>query len=378
MKEQFMKKLLFGNLILVALTLSSITFAAEGGVGSGGGGTTNPKPADREWIVQAANQYGAKVITAWLYREEESFLGMSAEEQEKSILVKMFHSTTGKNIYDLIKTTEIEYRMTKPCLDGEGSPADGSIYATHAGAICLSPFTMAPKLNEYNMDAETLALLVHEFSHLMGANEAEAVKIQEQALFGFSRINLLDAVVKLDLLAPAGFAVGGPTDIGMLLTNISIADMDLMGGIAHNRSFSDILRDLLDLRRKLTEEMRSLHYVSPYLSARLTPNMERVIYLESAVCAFDEQENHAMREYCAGRVAKGFGADTTVTLRTYAARDSTLDESTFGPEYAEILLTKPQAQIELRQQMTELKAHVQQIHDELVQLQKLQLKGFRN
>ncbi|MGZ3695176.1 MAG: hypothetical protein ACXWQO_13635, partial [Bdellovibrionota bacterium] len=181
-----MKKLLIGNLILAALTMGGIAFAEGGGVGSGGGGTTIPNPTNPEFISGTASEYGAKLLTVWLQHQEEVFNRYGENEQAKSPFFKVFRPSNRKNIYQLVESTEVEFRMSGPCLDSEGQPWDGSIYGSKPGSICISPFSMAPKLSDMNYEAETLALLAHEISHLMGTSESEAREIQQVVIWDFS------------------------------------------------------------------------------------------------------------------------------------------------------------------------------------------------
>ncbi len=88
-----------------------------------------------------------------------------------------------KTILDLIEKTPIEIRETEPCLDAAGNAVDASVFSSKEGGICLSAFRIAPKVSTKRIRAETLALVAHEFAHLLGVeDELEATRFQERIL----------------------------------------------------------------------------------------------------------------------------------------------------------------------------------------------------
>lgn len=88
-------------------------------------------------------------------------------------------STPGQTIFDILDRTVIGVKMTSPCLDLEGEEKDGSIVGPLPNSICISAKTTGEKLAAGNARVETMALIVHELSHLMGFNETEAIALQE-------------------------------------------------------------------------------------------------------------------------------------------------------------------------------------------------------
>lgn len=183
---------------------------ANGTVGGGGGGTTSPLKASRDMIKLAAAQAKLTIVT-FLNEEEIRFVlhssGMSAEW--KTLNPKLFNSSN--DIFKVIEKISIEVRADAPCYDSSGDVVEGSIFSNYSDSICISSLLLAQKLDVYNYEYETAALILHELSHLLGATESEAVSvqvsyIQNMRANSYSRVRTLQqqyysdlSAIKLDL-----------------------------------------------------------------------------------------------------------------------------------------------------------------------------------
>ncbi|MGE3261997.1 MAG: hypothetical protein AB7K68_09480 [Bacteriovoracia bacterium] len=370
-----MKKFTIWNLAFLTLTLSSIALA-DGGVGSGGGGTTNPSPANPEHIWLSAHLYGAKIITAWLHKKEDEFNHYKEADQKISPLAKLFRPSGGKNIYDLLIDTEIEFRMNEPCRDFVGNPVDGSIYGTRPGSICLSPFSMAPKLSEINANAETIALLIHEFSHLVGANEEEAVKLQQAAIWDFSRFDMFDALSAIDVLATPKMPPRS-NEINILMTELHILKAQLENGRMRYRDFSSLAEQFGHIRRKISIEFRYLLFISPAISKLLVPHALHLDIPLTFACANDVTEpDH--QKWCQDKLDKGFGSEESSSLLIYLARLSDSPESTFPAEYSLLEARRPRSAPDLVFYLDSLEQYLVALQVEVDHLRDLQLNFYRN
>jgi hypothetical protein len=175
----FQKFLIGMSSIMIATSI-----AQAGGVGSGGGGTTVPDPSSAADIETAIQQDARLMIEAWLFRQEKNYHEQTLEVRMKNPLRKIFDFSL--SMHQIISRFRVEIRKDAPCLDSAKNPVDGSVFGRERDSICMSVFSMAPKLTKYNYKAEAFALLVHEYSHLAGTTEEEAVAIQKVALQDFS------------------------------------------------------------------------------------------------------------------------------------------------------------------------------------------------
>lgn len=194
-----MFKLLFRIHFLALGLFSPLVSQAGGVITGGGGGITIPEHVAPYSVTSAAFEHTGAILISWFRNQEMQFDLLKDEEKQISPFRKIFQSE--KSIYSLIHDSSIEVREKAPCLDVDGLQHDGSIFAVAPHSICLSAFLMAPKLSYYNVDAETLALAAHEYSHLMGTNEDEAVAIQKRAIGDFMRTNFNEVRGKLARLS---------------------------------------------------------------------------------------------------------------------------------------------------------------------------------
>lgn len=151
-------------------------FALGAGIGDydGGGGGTLPADPVSPKAVQEFIQNEAKLNLRLFVKYDQLLLDKNFES---AIDKKLFEGE--RNLFDLIENTDVEIRMDRPCLDKNGEEKDASIYADRPNAICVSAARIAPKVMEENMRKEVLALMLHEFSHLLGTTETEAREFQK-------------------------------------------------------------------------------------------------------------------------------------------------------------------------------------------------------
>ncbi len=163
------------KLILIALlTLQSLAAHAHillGGVGSGGGGSLPVNPVSPFMVESIAKD--SKIFLRLLFNQLEA---QGSLNDQPAIRAKLFGG--GQTIHDFIKNYGIFFAVDKPCFDSAGEPRDGSIFAPEPNKICISPFSIAQKIPASEAFPQIIALIAHEYSHLVGTDENEAVYLQ--------------------------------------------------------------------------------------------------------------------------------------------------------------------------------------------------------
>jgi len=185
-----------GTTVLVAC-LSSTGHAETGGISGGGGGTTTPPGVEVGQIAEAARN-SKTLLQAWLNQKHLLFQFSNRRHPENPkdpVDVMLFEQNP--NVFDLISRLNIEVRNNRACHTSDGEEVDGSIFAEVPGAICISAFRLASKLNSMNYEPETLGLILHEVMHLLGSRESEAISIQKHAIEILRRYSLSDEVDRL-------------------------------------------------------------------------------------------------------------------------------------------------------------------------------------
>lgn len=151
----------------------------EGGITSGGGGTLPAQPIS---IDEAAGIISSSKQGLRLFLREQSESAFFVDRDEK-----FFQGD--KNLSTVLEETDVEILKDRPCHDKFGHPTDGSIYASKPNAICISAFRVAPKLIEERAYIEIYALMIHEYSHLLGSTEPEAVALQKRTAEYLSHVH---------------------------------------------------------------------------------------------------------------------------------------------------------------------------------------------
>ena len=192
--------------LLLALVVMCQSFITNAGVISGGGGDIEQAdPVRHAYYITNIVRYNKPVLVTWLYEKEKDYLLNKNSESpihENPEVLAMINARallfeSDINVYQALDNLKIYSREDKPCFDENNNETDASFYTDESFAICISPFTMQSKLNEYNFADETLALVIHELSHLIGANEEEAEILQGMALYDLNQSNYFDIRLKI-------------------------------------------------------------------------------------------------------------------------------------------------------------------------------------
>lgn len=363
------------NLVLFIVSISVGGVAlASGGVSDGGGGTTNPHPTNPDAIVMTAGREGARLLLSWLNSQERTFLGWSAEEQANSPYLKLFkpNEPSTETIFELLKKTPIEMRMKESCYDQNGVAFDGSIFSNVKGGICISPFSMAPKLNEVNVWYETAALILHELTHLVGATEEEARSIQYDAILDLSRIDPFEVLLKQNMWADR-------SSVGRIPLSLFKINLMLWGpGDIHQREVEDFQNEFLRVRDEMSGFLTRVSFLRESTSELFTPQMVREDVIKQAVCAWDEKEDQSIRDWCRDQLKRGFGDAKTATAREIVSRRVQIDPNHFGKEYDRIIVARPDVPNDLINELIGLSDYLMVVLDELNILKNQQFDIRRN
>ncbi|WP_413291013.1 hypothetical protein [Bdellovibrio sp. HCB337] len=346
------------KIFIIAATMFFALQAHSGGVSDGGGGTTNPLPVDVDMIAYRVGEIG-RVVLAWTYRQESKFSQLSPSEKVQSSYAKFFGGPV--SLTKVVKETVFEVRLSGPCFDANGQPKEGSTFASQAGALCLSPYLMAPKLTQFNFEAETAALMIHELSHVLGASEAEAEAIQKDALLDLAHMRFLDVYLELNSL------VGIPASV--YITGGKIADANdtprwwitgPMDTLRLEREDVDLwVRDWIDLRNRYFEKISSpILYSSPEILRSYTPMTQKIEVVAVFICMNDEREEPSIRKECQKEMAKLFGTATKLTARETILRRDGID---LGADFDLVMIQKPESWDDAKTLIIEVLAYVDKL-----------------
>jgi hypothetical protein len=155
------------SLSLVCLSLNTVALA-DGGVSGGGGGSVPENPVGR-YAVEEFLQDARGELLMFFNGQDRGLAG--------GLFSDLFHSSP--NIYEIVRQTKIGIKQNGPCIGKDGKEYDGSVVGPDSTSICISTDQLGKKLTKDNAHRQTLALVAHEYAHLLGYDEDKAVKLQK-------------------------------------------------------------------------------------------------------------------------------------------------------------------------------------------------------
>jgi hypothetical protein len=163
------------KVLVLWLLIGSTAFA--GGVSGGGGNTKPAHPVDAD-MVRFAIANSRLYVTTYFNSLEANWKYSSGGKHDP-LLDKLFGGPT--QVTDWALRWPVRLEENGPCLDPGGNPVDGSA-KMDPPEVCLSVPRLVEKLSRESLRSEIIALVLHEFTHLVGATEAEAEQTQNEAI----------------------------------------------------------------------------------------------------------------------------------------------------------------------------------------------------
>ncbi|RYZ77198.1 MAG: hypothetical protein EOP05_02655 [Proteobacteria bacterium] len=199
----------------------------EGGISGGGGGTLPSQPI-ATWQVREVIQDAKQSLIPLLNMKSLQF---ARSEVRSKVEHKLFGGS--KTILDVLYETNIDVAYTGACKDGSGKEVDGSIYGSTPGAICISAERIAAKLTEERAIPEIVALIAHELSHKLGADEKEATEFQKDVAMSLSSPHLR-ADARETIQASADASMDLQNKLGNLIRDIENTDQSKLDELLTN------------------------------------------------------------------------------------------------------------------------------------------------
>ncbi|WP_413581760.1 hypothetical protein [Bdellovibrio sp. HCB288] len=256
---------LIKSLLLASALLSIHSQANTVRIGNGGDTQTGSFVSE-EALLQAVFKTKTEaqlLLNSWISNENIKHLTL---EQKKSLV-------------SLIQTTPVELLTKDACHDGV-SKKDAVAYASPKPKICVSVLQLKNKLYTDNYRNQILALMIHEYSHLIGFDENQANQLQQLVI---QYISILGYPVAVE---------GPPVDDFILYNPYSIFE-DTWND--KERLSEEITSYASELRQKITRysEYSFGNYPVLLKSANYAPDiLLRLNYIEQASKAYWRKPAH--------------------------------------------------------------------------------------
>ena len=291
-----------------------------GGVSGGGGGTVPSNLVDAASIHTAIEQSRSAL---YLYFNNQDILRRTADVPSANLL---FGGT--KTIFDIIKTASIELNEYGTCRDPSNKEKDGAAPGSKPNSICISVKNLTSKLTTDNYWDQTVALIGHEFSHLEGADEAQAVVIQR------------DIINSLGQWRPAvvsNIVINGAMQIHKLLTNL-----DNLEKFPSEFASSETLNQLLLHNVDLIDSILSSNVIFANNLSAFNANESDVWWgvfwklqmLSDWACSEDHSSNNFRADVCKDNLDHFFRTDSQLTLPEVERRMNSGSSSQNPPSFA--------------------------------------------
>ncbi|MGZ3769646.1 MAG: hypothetical protein ACXVCP_08585 [Bdellovibrio sp.] len=176
MQKRFSSFVILSGFLLLSLNSVAAPKLKDGGMSGGGGGTIITDPVGNEAIEQILTSSRRDL---YLYFNKLSMYPYPTDNRIDNI----------KNRIQQIIADITIYPSYEGCNDKAGNDVDGSIYSPVQASICISIKNLGKKLTRDNAQAQTIALVGHEYAHLLGYSEEDAVFIQNWILSAFSNFS---------------------------------------------------------------------------------------------------------------------------------------------------------------------------------------------
>lgn len=169
------------SLLVLMTTLSA--GAREGGVSGGGGNMLSPKAPNHPVNTEIAEHLileARYVLVKYIHEKKVAFQTGTLSSEQMDVFEPVLNSA--RNFEDTIRTARLHINEKHSCWDENRQPVDGSTITPTPNSICISAHSIANKADISDITPQSVALMLHEYSELVGLSEDQAVKVQSATL----------------------------------------------------------------------------------------------------------------------------------------------------------------------------------------------------
>ncbi|MGZ3772065.1 MAG: hypothetical protein ACXVCY_08185 [Pseudobdellovibrionaceae bacterium] len=157
--------------------------AFQGGVSGGGGNLISPKAPSSLVSPDTVEQmihHSRWTLFNYISLKRTAFKNNQLPEQQVRIFAPIFQSNI--NIEEIMNNVQVHVEERKSCHDYAHRSVDGSTLSEHPNSICISAYNIAAKADSSDIPPQSAALILHEYSELVGLSEEQAIRAQQVVL----------------------------------------------------------------------------------------------------------------------------------------------------------------------------------------------------
>lgn len=168
----------------VILYFFMFSVAYAGGVSGGGGNlisasapTEKQDPREIRNIILSSQKLLNKFINT-----KFSLYNSGSMDYDNLKMYSVLFADNENNLHEVMEEIKLDIQLNQPCFDSLGNVFDGSTFNQKKHSICISAFTIAQKCIKNEIPTQASALVMHEFSEVVGLTDEEAITLQKQVI----------------------------------------------------------------------------------------------------------------------------------------------------------------------------------------------------
>jgi hypothetical protein len=157
--------------------------ASRGGVSGGGGNMISPRAPSKPVSLHTAERlvyHAREALLSYVNKKRIAFEKGQLGPEQALAFAPIFNA--GQKIETVISEAQLHVAERHSCWDENHQPVDGSTITPVPDAICISAFNISRKADVSDIPPQSAALMLHEYSELIGLDEEQAVQAQTKAL----------------------------------------------------------------------------------------------------------------------------------------------------------------------------------------------------
>lgn len=170
------------KLFLTALLFSQLSFA--GGISGGGGNVINPTPPSSYQDPREIRHiiHGSKFLLCKFIAAKYALYKSGSMSDEDIQMYSVLFADHGFNLHEVMEEISLDIPLDRPCYDQDGNIFDGSTFNQKENSVCISAYSIAKKVDKLEVPMQSAALVMHEFSEVVGLTDDEAIVLQNEVL----------------------------------------------------------------------------------------------------------------------------------------------------------------------------------------------------
>ncbi len=172
------------KLIIVLASMINIAYAASGGISGGGGNVVSPTaptalqdPREIRSIIKGSKELLYKFISA-----KYALFKTGSMDADDLRMYSVLFADNEMNLHEVMEEIKLDIPIDQACFDQKGREYDGSTFNTKTNTVCISAFTIAKKVDMFEVPVQATALVLHEFSEVAGLSDEDAISLQLEVI----------------------------------------------------------------------------------------------------------------------------------------------------------------------------------------------------